>query len=346
MDYSFIFYPLSAAILTFVLLLKLPHAADKIGLVDSPDHRKHHEGDVPLIGGIAMFIAFTFSVLMLDISLNHLRGFFAGAILLIIVGVLDDLHELSSTMRFVAQILAAIFMAEWSGVRLTDLGHISPNGEMVNLNWWSSLLTIFATVGVINSLNMIDGIDGLAGYLSLVTVTALLILAYIGGDLVSLKILIILFSVISVFLLFNREPPDNKSWRRVFMGDAGSMFLGFVLCWFFIYSSQGETRTMSPVIALWIFAIPLIDTVAQMLRRLINGESPFKPDRLHVHHLLLDKGYPPKMTVLILAVTASFIAAIGIASQYYAWSEVIMFYCFIGCFGAFFLVTYKKCCIS
>ena len=159
MNYSFVFYPLGAAILTFLLLLKLPHVADKIGLVDSPDHRKHHQGDVPLIGGIAMFIAFSFSVLMLDIPLNHLRGLFAGAMLLIIVGVLDDLHELSSTIRFSAQILAAIFMAEWSSVRLADLGLISPNGEIVNLNWWSSLLTIFAAVGVINSLNMIDGID-------------------------------------------------------------------------------------------------------------------------------------------------------------------------------------------
>jgi len=105
--------------MAFVLLLKLPHVADKIGLVDSPDHRKHHQGDVPLIGGIAMFIAFSFAVLMLDIPLNHLRGLFAGAMLLIIVGVLDDLHELSSTMRFAAQILAAIFMAEWGGSETT-----------------------------------------------------------------------------------------------------------------------------------------------------------------------------------------------------------------------------------
>ena len=342
MDYSFIFNLITAVFLVVVLLLKLPHVAVKINLIDHPDERKQHQGAIPLIGGIAMFVGFTFTALTLDIPLHHLRGLFAGAMLLIIVGVLDDLHELSSTVRFTAQILAAILMAELGDVRLIDLGLISPEGEMVNLHWWSSLLTIFATVGVINSLNMIDGLDGLAGSMTLVTVSALSLLAYLAGDINNLKILLILFSVVAVFLFFNRVPAEGKKWQRVFMGDAGSMFLGFTLCWFFIHLSQGESRTINPVTSLWVFAIPLIDTVSQMLRRVLKGESPFKADRLHIHHLLLSRGYEPKTVVLLLTAGATLMAGLGITAQYYEWSQAMMFYGFLGCFGAYFLVTYRK----
>jgi UDP-GlcNAc:undecaprenyl-phosphate GlcNAc-1-phosphate transferase len=340
MSHLFVFHLLTAIILTALLLLKLPHVAEKIGLVDHPDDRKHHDGQIPLIGGIAMFIGFGFTLLTLDIPLNPYRGLFAGAMLLIVVGVLDDLHELSSTVRFLAQIIAAIAMAEWGGVRLLDLGQIGPDGGVLNLNWWSSLLTIFATVGAINSLNMIDGLDGLAGSITLVAVIALAAAALMAGDIQTLQVLLILLAVVMVFLFFNRPAVEGSKRHRIFMGDAGSMFLGFVLCWFFIRLSQGEARVIDPVTSLWIFAIPLIDTVSQMFRRLLKGESPFKPDRLHVHHLLLEKGYTAKQTVLILFSIASLLAALGLVAQYFDWSQMMMFYAFLGCFAAYFLSTY------
>jgi len=341
MSHIFVFHLLTAIILTVLLLLKLPHVALKIGLVDHPDDRKHHDGQIPLIGGIAMFVGFGFTVLTLDIPLNPYRGLFAGAMLLIVVGVLDDLHELSSTIRFLAQILAAIAMAEWGEVRLLDLGQIGPDGGVVNLNWWSSLLTIFATVGVINSLNMIDGLDGLAGSITLVAVIALALAALMAGDNYTLQVLLILIAVVMVFLFFNRQAAEGSKRHRVFMGDAGSMFLGFVLCWFFIRLSQGEVRVINPVTSLWIFAIPLIDTVSQMFRRLMKGESPFKPDRLHVHHLLLQRGYSAQTVVFVISAIAILLAGLGIAAQYYDWSQTMMFYTFLGCFAAYFLMTYR-----
>ena len=190
MNHLFIFNLLTAMVITTVLLIKLPSVAVKIGLVDHPDDRKQHQGQVPLIGGIAIFVGFGLALLTLDIPLSDYRGLFVGATILVVVGVLDDLHELSSTFRFIAQILAAIAMAEWGGVRLLDLGEISPAGNTVHLNWWSSLLTIFATVGVINALNMIDGLDGLAGSLSLITVISLALLCFIGGNHQSLQVLL------------------------------------------------------------------------------------------------------------------------------------------------------------
>ena len=215
----FLFSLLGAIGLSVLLFIRLPRAAIHIGLVDHPDERKTHEGAIPLIGGLIMFAAFSISALLLDIPLGPLRGLFAGGMLLVIVGVLDDLHELSSVARFIAQILAAIIMAEWGGMRLIDLGWISPSGALVQLNWWSSLLTIFVAVGIINAVNMLDGIDGLAGSLCLVTVATMALLAFMGGDLAAVQILILLACVIGVFLFFNRRPDNGSHWQRIFMGD-------------------------------------------------------------------------------------------------------------------------------
>lgn len=331
----------TAAGLCMLLLARLPRVAKHIGLTDDPDDRKHHEGKIPLIGGIAMFVAFSFSVLLLDMPIGYLRGLFAGAMLLVIVGVLDDLHELSSAARFIAQILAVIFMAEWSGVRLIDLGWISPSGGLVQLNWWSSLLTIFAAVGVMNAVNMIDGVDGLAGSVSLIAVVSMALLAYLSGDIRSARILILLSTVILVFLFFNFSPSNR--WQQVFMGDAGSMFLGFVLCWFFIQLSQAPDRIMAPVTALWIFFVPLIDTVTQMFRRVLKGQSPFTADREHVHHILMARDYSDRKTVAILLTISIGSAIAGVASDLYNVSQALMFYLFLACFAIYFLFScYSK----
>lgn len=338
---------IAAITLSTLLLLKLPRFAIHIDLVDHPDERKQHNGKVPLIGGIAMFSAFSFSALFLDVPLGQLRGLFAGAMLLVIVGVLDDLHELTSVARFIAQILAAILMAEWGEVRLVDLGWISPSGELVQLNWWSSLLTIFAAVGIINAVNMMDGIDGLAGSISLVAVLSMAILAWHQGGAGSMQLLLLLSAVIMVFLFFNRHPASNTNnaekntgRQRVFMGDAGSMFLGFILVWFFIQLSQDSpsdsSRVMAPVTALWIFLVPLFDTVAQMFRRVLQGKSPFSADRKHIHHILLDRGHSKRDTLRILLSIAIAAAVIGITADISGFSQAFMFYLFLFLFVIYF----------
>lgn len=341
MDFHFIFSFLLAISITAILCIRLPKVAFSIGLTDSPGERKQHAGEIPLIGGIAMFVGFSFATLTLDIPLNDMRGLFAGAMILVLVGVLDDLHQLSSSMRFTAQILAAIFMAEWGGARLFDLGAITPSGDVVQLHWWSSLLTIFATVGIINALNMIDGIDGLAGYVSLVAIASMSWLTWQNGDIASLKILFILMATVLTFLFFNRNQNHRAGSQKIFMGDAGSMFLGFLLCWFFINLSQGENASFSPVTALWVFAIPLIDTVAQMLRRLFKGKSPFEADREHIHHILLRSGFSTDATLYILVTIAASLAVVGIFSHIFSVPEVLLFYLFLLLFGIYFYLILR-----
>ncbi len=320
-----------------VLLLRvLARVAFRIDLVDQPNERKDHHGAVPLIGGLAMFMAFSFAALTLPIPLAHLRSLFAGAALLVVIGVLDDMHELSSAARFAAQIIAALLMIHQGGVVLQDFGAIGWAGNWFELGDWSVPLTVFATVGVINALNMSDGMDGMAGSITLLVVLSLGVVALVAGDLNSVWLLLLLATVIFSFLLFNMRIPGRKR-ALVFMGDAGSMFLGFILAWFFVILSQGEGRAMTPVTALWFFAVPLIDTVSQMLRRIFKGRSPFAPDREHFHHILLLARYSPEQSLGIVVIVSIVMSLIGLAGLYLGVPEVIMFYGFLLLFAIYFL---------
>lgn len=320
-----------------VLLLRvLARVASHINLVDHPNERKDHQGAVPLIGGLAMFMAFSFAVLTLAVPISHLRSFFAGAALLVLVGVLDDMRELSSAARFATQIIAALLMTQLGGVVLQNFGAIGWGGSWFELGAWSIPLSVFATVGVINALNMSDGIDGLAGSVSLLVVMALGFVAWVAGDFDSVRMLLLLATVIFAFLLFNMRIFGRKR-ALVFMGDAGSMFLGFVLAWFFILLSQGESRAMTPVTALWFFAVPLIDTVSQMLRRILKGRSPFAPDREHFHHALLLARYSPEQSLGIVIGISVVTSLIGLGGLYLGVPEVVMFYGFLLLFATYFL---------
>ncbi len=316
------------------LLHLLRPLAMRIGLVDEPGGRRPHEGSVPLIGGVAMFCGFALAALTLDMGLMAYRSFFAAAAILVVVGILDDMHELSSRVRFGAQILAATLMAYWGGVVLGDLGGLVSGGAPFLLSGWEIVFTVFCTVGVINALNMSDGVDGLAGGLSLV---ALLGLAYVANSagLASERTLLLMLAVVVVgFLLFNMRLP----WRHhalVFMGDAGSMFLGFAITWFLIAMSQGTDRAMAPVTALWLLMVPLFDTVWLILWRFSQGRSPTSSDIGHLHHVLQMTGMRATTSVWLMLAIAVLGAAAGVAALESGVAEGTMFYLFLGLFAGY-----------
>lgn len=324
-----------AFFLTLHLLLVLSRLAPRIGLVDRPGGRKAHEGAVPLVGGLAMFVGFAFALLTLDEALTPMRPLLAGAALLVITGVLDDLHELSSLSRFVVQIAAALMMVYWGGVELHDLGYLVSGDSMVDLGIWSVPLTVFATVGVINALNMVDGVDGLAGSISGVTTLVLMLFAWLAGEGTMAAVLGLLLAVTLAFLVLNLRLPWQRR-AKLFMGDAGSMFLGFALAWFLIDFSQGEQRLISPATALWLVGVPLIDTVTMMLRRLLRRRSPFAPDREHFHHILQLAGFSPASTLLIMLGVSLLMAGFGLWAHFAGVPEWVMFYLFLLLFAAYF----------
>lgn len=329
-----VFSSLTVVAVVMGMILLLPKVACRIGLVDAPDSRKQHEGCVPLIGGLAMYCGLIVGLcLFYPAPWVRFPALVLGGLMLVLVGALDDLLELRKRVRLPAQVVAGLLMSLAEGITLHDLGWLGPNG-LLSLSVLAIPFTIFCTVGVVNAVNMSDGLDGLAGGLVLVTFGSLAYLAYDSGSTRDLDVLLLLMACMVGFLIFNARSPWCKR-AKVFMGDAGSMFLGYALARFLIDFSQGEQRIMHPVIALWIFAVPLMDTVAVMLRRIMAGHSPFSADRKHLHHLLLSKGLSVGQTVLLIWGLAAGLAVVGIMGHSYGVSDMAMLIGFLGLFAVY-----------
>ena len=324
-----------SGLVTALVIKVLCRVSGRLGLVDHPGGHRMHDTGTPLVGGLAMFAGVMFAMLTWDAPLSMFRPLVAGGAIVLMIGVLDDLHDTSAAMRFAGQIGAMLIMVYWGGVELQSFGRLV-GPEILILGLWSAPVTIFAGVGVMNSMNMSDGMDGLAGFLSLIVLGLLLVA---GGNSISHPdsgLLFIVLAAVAAFLLFNL-PAFGRHRAVVFMGDAGSLFLGFLLCWFLIGLSQGEDRAIRPVTALWIIAIPLFDTVGVMLRRILERSSPFQADRTHYHHILRDLGLESRTTLLVVVASAAVFGVIGLAGEYLPIPESIMFYGFLTGFACYFV---------
>ncbi len=323
-----------ACLTTSVLILVLRPLAVSVGLVDVPDARKSHQGPIPLIGGLAIFAAVLAACLFpalsgLSISSREVVSFLVASVILVSVGVVDDFIELSALVRFVAQAVAAVAMIFGAGVILGDLGAMSWSGAVLPLGALAVPFTIFTTIGVINALNMCDGLDGLSGSQTLVSLSGFATALALWGQPVDGGLLMVLAGGIMGFLLFNLRLP-GRSRASIFLGDAGSMFLGFALTWFAISLSQGPDRVIRPTAALWFVMVPIMDAVAMMLRRLVRGRSPFSPDREHLHHIFLLAGYSVNQTVAIMAMLGVCGVTVGLASVYWEWPDLWVAVGFLG----------------
>jgi len=328
---------LTSFLLALILAAVFAPLARRAGLVDTPDARKQHSGDIPLVGGLAIYLTVVFSLLLTDLPLNSLRGFFAGSVVLVLIGVIDDFHELSASKRFVAQIVAVVLMGAWGGVYLTDLGHIFGHTTLA-LGMLALPFTVFAGVGIINAYNMIDGMDGLCASLSLVCFAALGFVAWHAGHYWTLTVLGVIISATLGFLLLNIRLAQTRA-LRVFLGDAGSTLLGFMVVWTLVRTSQGEQALVAPATALWFAAIPLLDTVTLMIRRICRGKSPFEADQEHLHHLLQRAGLSVNQALAGATGLALVAAAIGLAMHFLDVAESIQAVGFVLAGVAYFLIS-------
>lgn len=327
-----------AFVCTSFLIRSLKRPAHYLGLLDKPRKHKRHASVVPLVGGLGMGGGFLLSsMLVLGNDIPDYFGLFAAIGLLICVGVFDDLKELSARSRLLAQAMAALLMIGIGDVYLSGLGDLGGLGQ-VELGRGSVPFTIFCIVGVINALNMIDGLDGLAGGIALIAAFWLALLALSAGQRLDGVLLLLLIAVIAGFLYFNLPHP----WCRqasVFMGDAGSMMLGGVLSWFLVDLSQGERQAFAPITAVWILALPLLDTVSLMCRRLLQGRNPCAADREHLHHALLAVGCSPAQTTALLLAASALLGGTGVAGWYLGVPDYLMFYAFIFLFSLYLLAS-------
>ena len=331
---------LYVSFVSLTALFVLRKWARKIGLVDISSARKQHTGKIPLVGGIAVYIAVSqYLYLKPDLIPNsNLLLILLGA--LVILGALDDKYDVSFKLRLLVQATLALGMVYFSDLQLRTLGDLLSFGD-VNLGpSLGVIVTVIAVIGAINAFNMVDGIDGLLGGLSIVTFSGLAMLMYADGQNGFADLCLIFIAALVPYVALNLGYFERK--RKVFMGDAGSMMIGFSVVWLLLAASQNEPNTlMQPVTALWLIAVPLMDMAAVMIRRTKRGDSPFKPDREHLHHLFQRCGYSSTQTLMLICLCASVFAGIGIAGEWFNIPEFLMFSLFVICFFLYFILLSK-----
>lgn len=321
--------------LSFVMLFFFRKVAIKINLVDRPNARKQHQGVVPLIGGVSIGISFLCFLFFHSNVLPHTEIFSISIIVLLLVGVLDDRYDISFKIRFLVQGLLSIAMLHFSNITLHTFGDLLGFGT-IHLGWFGYVIAVFGVTAVINAFNMVDGIDGLLGGLSIVTFGAMGVLLYHEGYQKYAYVCLATIVTIFPYILLNLGILGRR--YKVFMGDAGSMMIGFIVAWFLVSYSQfqqPEAPLLRPVTALWFIAVPLMDMAAIMIRRMRRGDSPFKPDREHLHHIFQRLGLSSLQTLILICTLASIFAGIGYYGEVAAIPESVMFYSFIVLFGIY-----------
>ena len=313
-------------ILTIILIPLLRPAATRIGLVDKPGGRKQHQGQIPLTGGFAMCIAFISGILLLLPHRDHNLTFIVCTLGIMLLGLFDDYFSLPAKPRLAIQFLIALMLATLGQDQLSHLGNLLFLGD-INLGVFSSFLTIIAVVGIINAVNMFDGLDGLAGILTATQLTMLIALATRVNLLDDAVILSLLLACIIGFLIYNFRIGNMRA--RAFMGDAGSLLIGFVLAWYLINLSQAPHPAAPPVTFLWVMALPLYDLFAVAIRRMKSGHSPFQAGREHLHYLLRDQGFTVNQTVFLMGGLNLLCGLMGLISTHLLIPEGVMFILFL-----------------
>jgi UDP-GlcNAc:undecaprenyl-phosphate GlcNAc-1-phosphate transferase len=316
------------AFLSAFMAIKIfkPLAID-VGLVDKPNARKHHEGQIPLIGGISIFVAVLAASLLWLPNTIELRMYLIASAMMVFIGALDDKYDLKVRIRIIGQIIIASLMIYGVGGYISNLGDLFGFGN-VNLGPFGIVFTYVAIIVVINAYNMVDGIDGLVGSLSLNTFTATALLFLMSGNHGYVSYPLILATATLPYLMFNLGF-FKKYTKKIFMGDAGSMFIGLSVIWLLSMGTQGQSASFRPVTALWICAVPLMDMLAIVMRRYRKGKSPFKPDRDHIHHILQRAGLSSRQTLIAISVFSVLMSTIGLLGEYFQVPESVALVLFI-----------------
>ena len=330
-------YLLSAFCITGFSLFMLKPVAQRVGLVDLPGGRKTHLRATPLVGGLGIFLGILIVSIITPGVLSEYSSLLSLSALVLFMGIIEDAKQLTALVRMTGHALVILIMAVVAGLQLSSLGDLLSIGS-IELGVLAIPVTIFATIGVINAINMADGIDGLSGALVIVALGFVALLSFANGQFATVNFIVIMICSIMAFLSMNFRRPWHKN-ALVYLGDAGSTMLGFMLAWLMIDATQGEEASFAPVYALWFVAVPLFDTVHLMIKRPLRGISPFAAGTDHLHHKLLSRGYTVQQVVIILVGVSLAFGAIGLAGISLGASESAMFLLFAALFLPYFLFS-------
>ena len=291
----------TSLIVSFLMTPVVKTFAYKVGAIDVPkDNRRMHKTPIPRLGGLAIFLGFMVSTLLFNEIDAQMRGILLGSVIIVLLGVVDDITPLPAMLKFVVQIIAALIPIS-HGVVIKALSN--PNIFSGDLYWvlggLSIPITILWIVGITNAVNLIDGLDGLANGVSAICATTMLVIALLVADGHVAVTMAALVGACAGFMPYNTNP------AKMFMGDTGATFLGFILA---TMSIQGLFKFYAPIsfaVPFLILGLPIFDTAFAMIRRIAKGQSPMKPDRSHVHHRLIDMGLSQKQAVATLYVISA-----------------------------------------
>jgi UDP-GlcNAc:undecaprenyl-phosphate/decaprenyl-phosphate GlcNAc-1-phosphate transferase len=304
-----------------MLIKILLNYVNRLNLIDIPNHRSIHKVNTPRGGGIAFGFSFFISTLIFDFYFFiNFYYIYLAIFLVFFIGIIDDYKNVSPKWKFIFIIMATLILY------LNDIYISSLNIYLsyeLSLGYFGLFFTIFALVGFTNALNLIDGIDGLASFISIIILSCFLYIGYINDDIFIIGFCTILLACISSFLFFNYPK------ATIFMGDSGSLFLGFCIGFIGILS----LKYIHSISIFYICALPLIDTLVVMFRRVLNKRSPFIADKKHIHHILLNYfDNSVKKTLFVLVFIQFIFSIIGLVIQYYSSFIInynISFYLFI-----------------
>ena len=301
--YAFTF--LTALAVTFALTPAVKNFAIRIGAVDKPDARKVHHGLIPRLGGLAIYAGFMVSAIATIGFTYEMVGVMAGATFLVLVGVADDVISLPAKVKLLGQIVAAAIPVvifniniEWVAVPGTGIVYLP---EIISLP-----LTVFWIIGFINTVNLIDGLDGLAAGIATIASIAIALLAFQMGQWVAAAAMVAMTGACLAFLQYNFNP------AKIFMGDTGSMFLGYIISSVSVMGNMKTAAAAVLIVPLIALAVPITDTLLAIVRRKSSGVPIFSPDKNHLHHRLLAKGLNQKQVVLVMYALTAFFSCVAL----------------------------------
>lgn len=287
----------SAFVISFGATPLVKMLAQKMGVMDVPkDNRRMHKVPIPRMGGLAIFLAFFLAVLAFSRQIDRgLSSILLGSVVIVILGVFDDKYALGAKLKLVVQLLAACIVVFYGNVRISRI--TNPFGSSYYSHWdlgvWSYAITIIWIVAITNAVNFIDGLDGLACGVSAISAVNLLVIALVVSD---TKVAIVMAALAGACLGF---VPYNFNPAKIFMGDTGSTFLGFILATISIQGLFKAYTVISFAVPFLLLGLPIFDICFAVIRRVAHHKSPMEADRGHIHHRLIDMGFSQKQTVAI-----------------------------------------------
>jgi len=324
------------AILAVPLLIAM---ARSWGLVDRPGGRKHHFGDVPLVGGLAIYASLAVVIVLGPVLAgSEALRFTVVAGAAAAAGLADDIWDLRPIAKLALQFAVAALAVFWGGHGIAHFGDLLGGGELV-LGGAAPVISVLGYVGLMNAMNLIDGADGVAGCVSSIILAGLIALAAIGGARIDALPEAALGAILG-FLVFNMPWPDGRRRASAFLGDAGSLLIGVTLGWVATDLNQAAPQ-LSPILLVWVLAFPIIDMAAVACARLGRGESPFRPGRNHLHHLLLDRGVSPCATALAIGAIVLLFVAIALAGAVFAVGEPVLLGLLLAVAASYGVLTHR-----